>query len=177
MHHVGLYIYSYVFWLGVYILPAAVVAFLLSYFAIKSRAAVNLIGLLLVTLLITFPPMERRGEWQKEATGQRAIAPVQIQLDRFRYGYAPHYRWIGALFTPDTPDHGRSSVIGESDYYRLLSFRYRVSLMYFIPQCGLVLLGLWILKWASNQALQRTRPMRCGGPRALPPSAPPPPAR
>lgn len=157
MHHLGLYIYCYVFWLVVYVLPAAGLAFILSYLLRNFRAAIYLVGLLLVTLLIAFPPMEKRGEWQKEATGQRADAAAQLQLDRFWYGYAPHYRWAGALFAPDTPDHGRSSIVGEGGDYRLLSVRYRVSLMYFIPQCVLVGLGLWMLIRASNKGVVTSR--------------------
>ena len=141
----ALYICMYAFWLIVYMLPTAVLATCLMYIAIKCRVDKCWVVVLFLCLVVAFPPMQEVGTWQKEESGQIAVGSARWQLDRFWYGYYPHYKWIGARFGPDIPGHGHSSIIGEVGSYRRISFRYEISLTYFIPECILVPFGLLML--------------------------------
>jgi hypothetical protein len=49
----------------------------------------------LVLLAIGFPPMRQAGAWTDELTGAAVSPEDSRSLDRWYFGYAPSYRWLG----------------------------------------------------------------------------------
>ena len=112
-----------------------------------------------LVVMVLYPPQRKAGSWHEVETGQPASFAVQMQCDRFWFGYIPTYAWIGRCFAPPQPEPtGNIRLAGQDSYFRSDQTRWAIEWWALFWQVLAVLLVLLPYVRRKPVAQGRSRP-------------------
>jgi len=99
-----------------------------------------LILLMVVAVMLCFPPLRRTGMWVEPETKSPISKTLATSYDRVFFGYIPTHAWIGRCFTTEVPKTLSNVRIAPHEAYYLAAVGWKVEWSYLLGQLAIALL-------------------------------------